>query len=150
MDDNTSRISTRVDKNIKARWDHFLLMHHHTIRGGYGPELGRAMESYMKQFDSVPNDDVKYRKMNKTTHSILKLICIAFRDLPTYPIVTPIVINSVVKDNIPRNDNRTLNKYMIHVISKLKPHISDDGIEKKNVQGFCEYVDRLLNECSLK
>jgi len=150
MKDNTSRIHTSVDKNIKARWEHFLLAHHHTIRGGYGPELGRAMELYMNQFSNVTDDDVQHMKMNKTTRNVLKLISIAFRDLPTYPVVAPIVINAVIKDNVPRKDNRTFNGYLERVILHLKPHIAEDGVEKKTVQGFCEYVDRLLNESSLK
>ena len=71
-------------------------------------------------------------------------------DLPTYPAVAPIVVNAVIKDNIIRKDHRSFNRYLRLVIDHLKPHISDDGTEKKNVKGFCEYVDRLLNESSLK
>ncbi len=151
MKDNTSRINTRVDKNIKIRWEYFLLAHHHTVRGGYGPELGKAMELYMNQFSDVTTNDTQNMKMNKTTRSVLRLISIAFRNLPTYPAVAPIVINAVIKDNIIRKDHRSFNRYLRLVIDQLKPHISDDGsTEQKNVQGFCEYVDRLLNESSLK
>ena len=151
MEDNTSRINTSVNKDIKIRWEHFLLAHHHTIRGGYGPELGRAMESYMNQFSQVPhNDEQQCMKMNKTTRNVLRLISIAFRELPTYPVVAPITVNAVIKDNVPRKDNRTFNGYLERVIHHLKPHISEDGVEKRSVQGFCEYVDRLLNENSLK
>jgi len=150
MKDNTSRINTRVDKNIKVRWEHFLLAHHHTVRGGYGPELGRAMELYMNQFSHISNNDMQKMKMNKTTRNVLKLISIAFRNLPTYPVVAPIVINAVIRDNVPRKDNRTFNGYLERVINHLKPHVLEDGTEQKNVKGFCEYVDRLLNENSLK
>jgi len=150
MKDNTSRINTRVDKNIKIRWEHFLLAHHHTVRVGYGPELGRAMELYMNQFSNVTSDDIQHMKMNKTTRNVLRLISIAFRNLPTYPAVAPIVVNAVIKDNIIHKDHRTFNRYLRLVIDHLKPHVSEDGVEKKSVQGFCEYVDRLLNENSLK
>ncbi len=150
MNNNTSRINTRVNQDTKIRWEHFLLSHHHTVRGGYGPELGKAMELYMNQFSDVTINDTKHMKMNKTTRTVLRLISIAFRNLPTYPVVAPIVVNAVIKDNVPRKDNRTFNGYLERVICYLKPHVSEDGTEQKSVQGFCEYVDRLLNEHSLK
>ena len=145
----TSRIHTSVSTDTKIRWEHFLLTHHDTIRGEYGPELERAMNYYMDKFNQNPNNE-QPTKINKTTRSVLKLISAAFRDLPSYPTVAPIIINAVIKDNVPRKDNRTQKNYMKLVIPHLKPHISEDGSAKNNVQGFCEYVDRLTNESALK
>ncbi len=151
MKSDTSRINTSIDSDIKARWELFLLEHHHAVRGVYGPELGKALESYMNKFSTVMQDDsVKSNRMNKTTRNVLKLISIALRELPEYPIVKPLVIQAVVKNNVPRTDIRTINTYMLHVTAHLKQHPSNDCVEKKSVQGFCEYVDRLLNESSLR
>jgi len=149
MPKDTSRIHTSVSTDTKIRWEHFLLTHHDTIRGEYGPELERAMELYMNQFQQVSHSK-QTTKINKTTRSILKLISVAFRNLPSYPTVAPIIIDAVIKDNVPRKDNRTRKNYLKLVMPHLKPHISEDGSTKNNVQGFCEYVDRLTNESALK
>ncbi len=145
----TGRIHTKVDMNTKVRWEHFLLTHHHSIKGEYGPELGKAMELYMQQFNHVAINNEQYRKMNKTTRNVLKIISFALKGLPAYPILTPIVINAVIKDNIPRTDHRTFHRYLECVIPHLTD-VVDDGVDKKSVKEFCEYVDRLFNDDSLK
>ncbi len=150
MEKNKVRIHTRIDEDIKIRWEYFLLSHHHTIRGGYGPELGRAMEMYMDQFERIPNNDTQQMRMNKTTREGLRLICVAFRALPTYPIVAPLVVRSVVKNSLSKKDNRSFNGYLKRVICHLEDHTLQDGTSTKSVKKFCEYVDRLLNENSLK
>ncbi len=150
MEENKVRIHTRIDESIKARWEYFLLSHHHAIKGGYGPELGRAMEMYMNQFEKIPENNIPQMNMNKTTRDGLRLICIAFRALPTYPSVAPLVVRSVVKNSLSKKDNRSFNGYLKRVVEHLEDHTSDDGTKTKSVKKFCEYVDRLLNENSLK
>ena len=146
---NTSRIETRVSTSTKTRWENFLLSHHSTVRGSYGPELERAMNQYMDTFSS--NSDVYVEtKMHKRKLDGLKLISSRFRDIPTYPVITPQIIDSVIKNCMPKVTRRTFLTYKQEVLDHKKEHPSDGMIPKFNIQIFCEYVDRLTNESFLK
>jgi len=146
---NTSRIETRVSTSTKTRWDNFLLSHHSTIRGSYGPELERAMNQYVDAF-SVNSDVHVETKMHKRRLDALKLVSSRFRVIPTYPVITPMIVDSVIKNCMPKVSRRTFLTYKQDVLDHKKPHPSDDMMPKYNIQGFCEYVDRLTNESFLK
>ena len=145
-----ARLQTRISADVKIRWEQFILSRHDVIRGEYGPELERAMEMYMTQFESSsilpatsPDKETGVR-VNKTTYEALRLIMMAFRNIPSYPLLNPRVIRAVVRDAIPYKDYRTHNKYMKIVLFYVQPHIDADGYStKESVRAFCEYVDSL-------
>ena len=142
-----ARVNTRITDPTTIRWDNFLLSHHSTIKGSYGPELERAMIQYMDTYCPVSDDSV-IEKITKTTLEELKHISMAFQNLPTFPIVSPLVVNATIKNSIHSNTRRTFLRYRGFVIKHLKPHTSssNDLSSHQNVKGFCEYVDRLTNK----
>jgi len=137
-----ARINTKISSDTKNRWELFLLSHHSTIKGSYGPELERAMIQYMDTFCPVSDNNI-VEKITKTTLDEFKHISQAFQNLPDYPIVSPLIINAAIKNSIHSKSRRTYLRYRGLVIPHLK---SDMGNSQQNVQGFCEYVDRLTNE----
>jgi|APSaa5957512535_1039671.scaffolds.fasta_scaffold08874_5 hypothetical protein len=146
MAEDTIRIGGRIKPSTKTRWENFLLTYHSTIRDSSGPELDKAMNFYMNNFlpDSENNSSVS--AMTKTTLGELKCISDAFKILPTYPVTTPKIINSTIKNSIHSKTRRTFLRYRSLVIPHLITDTLDEFALKQNMQGFCEYVDKLTNE----
>ena len=145
--EHTSRINTRIPTSTKTRWNSFLLSHNNTIRGSYGPELDRAMNHYMDKFVQ-PSGDVIPKNITKTKLEKYRLISSRFKDIPTYPIVTPAIISTIIKNCMPGMTRRTLLTYRQVVLDHLRHCSCDDGNQtpKCNVGEFCEFVDKLVNE----
>ena len=163
MAENISRIHTRVSVSTKTRWENFLLSQHSTVKGSYGPELDRAMNHYMDAFSCDSNVCVK-TKIHKRRLDAMKLVSKRFRDLPTYPLVTPIIMDSVIKNCMPQVTRRTFLCYRQIILDHKElcyldnnnnnKDDNDDDYEtlmpKFNISKFCEYVDRLTNKSFLK
>lgn len=103
----------------------------------------------MDAFSSNPDIHVE-TKMHKRRLDALKLISSRFRSIPTYPVITPMIIDSVIKNCMPKVSRRTFLTYKQDVLNHKKPHPTNDMMPKFNIQKFCEYVDRLTNESFLK
>jgi hypothetical protein len=141
-----SQIHTRISTQTKIRWENFLISLHGSVKGSYGNELEKAMNFYMNEFNSISIGDVE-KKPNKQTIESWKNICNGFRNLPTFPLVTPMVLQSVVRDCCMGDDPRTILKYLAKVKKFTKSElVSGETFPKENVNGFCEYVDRCIHE----
>ena len=144
------RIHTRISLVTKTRWNRFLLSRHNTIRGEYGPELERAMNQYM---DNCSPDDavIPHKKINKNTLNTLISISRGFKNLPTYPLTQPVIVKSVIKNHSQYDDGRTIKKYQEIVVKYSKEvAVPSDMFPQLDVEGFCNYVDRLFNESHMK
>ena len=142
-------VHTRVSVSTKTKWDRFLLARHNTIRGTFGPELESAMLHYIRMRTSVPDEHVP--KVAKTTFDALTQIAQALRMLPDYPLVKPIIVKSVIKNDTQYADRRTIAKYQkIIQLHSRDVQDPDEIFPRLDVTGFCQYVDKLKNESLVK
>ncbi|MCJ8306534.1 MAG: hypothetical protein HRU07_05730 [Nitrosopumilus sp.] len=139
------RISTEVSENTKTQWDDFMLSKHGTIKGPYGPELELAMKNHMKNYVQVSVDDsIQY---GKSTMESLKSICFGLRELPSFPMIQPITLTTIIKKYTQIKDVRTIKKYKKIILSYSKQEkLENQTFPQLNVEGFCVYVEKLTQE----
>lgn len=149
MRNNKKRINTEVSETAKSQWDNYMLLKHGTIKGPYGPELELAMLNHINNY-TITNKDDKI-KHGKITIDALKSICLGFKELPTFPVVQPIILKAMIQKYSNVSDIRPIKKYQKIVLSYSKEEIIKDEIFPQiNIEGFCVYVDKLTQENLLK
>lgn len=148
--DFRERFNTRISKKTKLRWDNFIITHHDTLKGSYGPELERALNYYMDNFDSASTVETS-KKINKSTLKTLKMISFGLKEIPTYPLTKPANLRDMIRNYCQYSDSRTVAKYQNKVVRYSKEvHVPGDMFPQLDVEGFCNYVSRLSNESHLK
>jgi len=144
------RVDTQVSEDMHTRWSNFLFAKHGTVKGPYGPELELAMKNHMRNYDitSINNDENIH---NKTTTDKLKSICSGFKQNPKFPKFQPIVLIAMIKKYSGLKDKRMIRKYQNIVLSHSKEEqLPDETFPQVNVDGFCIFVDKLVQENLLK
>ena len=143
-----SRMHTRISSDVKLQWEKFLLLKHGTTRGVCGPEIERALEYYMKMNSLIESKPEPVKtKPRKNTLETLNKISARFKKTPSFPIIIPMVIQAIIRDNIPQKDKRTILKYNKEVLKhSMQVQMGDEIFPQCDVSKFCGYVDDLLRK----
>ena len=142
------RVNSEISEDTHVRWNNFMLAKHGTVKGPYGPELEIAMKNHMENFSNT-NDSKNV--FGKTTIDKLKLLCVGFKATPAYPLIQPITLNTLIKNNCGIRDVRVINKYKKMVLEHSKEEqLAGKTFPQLDVEGFCMFVDKLTQKEFLK
>lgn len=150
MTNTKKHVSSDISTDIHVRWNNFMLAKHGSVKGPYGKELELAMKNHMNNFTNSNTCESK-NVFSKTTEGKLKLLCLGFKALPTFPLIQPVTLNTLIKNNCNINDVRVINKYKKIVLTHSKEYQpSTEIFVQLDVDGFCKFVEKLTQEKFLK
>ena len=146
--DNTKvRVHMRISKKTKSRLDRHLILRHGMVKGVRGQEIENAINAYLDRLDGMTTLTHVTKKINKNTLATLRLILNGLKDVPSFPLINPMSINSIIKDWSQHNDLRTISKYKKIILDYSKEEAEEGELfPRLNVKEFSNYVARLSME----
>ncbi len=143
----TGRISTKISAEIKEKWHNFLLSRYGTIKNVYGRELEYALEMYMMSHVSIQESPSK--PLYKNTLAQLRRISDALERLPSYPFVTPMLLNNTIKHYVHTSSACTRKRYRDMVLNYIGNPVNKTLVQY-NMEPFVKFIEseRIKKELS--
>ena len=140
------RISTTISPEIKENWRQFLFSKYGSVKFVYGREVEAALKTYMLVNTASPSKPIKQRvSRNKLLE--LQRISNALEKLPSYPLVTPLLIETTIRRYTLATSGRTHKRYYSIVLKNIE-QIRDNPIQY-NVEPFVNSTKLLVMEKGL-